>query len=135
MVILKRPAVKEAGNDFEHHHIYPIDALTQSRKLVPAKVSRPQDFCPTSQLTKPAVRKIEHSLAQPESRNLEWLNEKITRCPSFSSPLLEYDDIEDNARDNGDSYEISSTLSISQEIYAQFKGKDDILCDIAKSIR
>lgn len=42
IVILKRPAVKDAGNDFEHHHKYPIAAFTQSHKLAPTKFAGPK---------------------------------------------------------------------------------------------
>lgn len=78
VVILKRPVVKE------------------SHESAPAKVSSPQDFCPTSQLIKPAVSSIEHSLAQPASRNLERSNDQIRPSP-LSPPLPEYNDIKGSA--------------------------------------
>ncbi len=95
--------------------------VKESHELASAKVSKPQDFCPTSQLTKPAVRSIKYSLPQPESRNLEWLNENTIHHPSFSLPLPDDNSIEDNARVNSDSYEMNEVLSSSQEICTQFE--------------
>ena len=43
VVILKRPAVKEADNNLEHHHKYSITAFTQSHESASAKASRRQD--------------------------------------------------------------------------------------------
>ena len=105
VVILKRPTVKETGNDFEHHHKYPIAALTQSHELAPAKLSEPKVLQPTLQVTAPVTRIADRPLAQQVSRNLERLNEKITQPPSLFPPLSEDDDeMGDSATARGDSY-------------------------------
>lgn len=46
---------------------------------------------PTLQVTTSATRTAARAPAQQVSRNLERLNEKITRPPSLSPPLLEDD--------------------------------------------
>ena len=100
VVVLKRPAVKE------------------SHKSASAKASRPQDFWPTPQLTEPVAKSMERIPSQQASRNLEKLNNKITRPPSIS-PLLPEDDDEMEesvtARDN--SYSLRGALYPSQDQY------------------
>lgn len=91
IVILKRPAV------------------TESHELVPAKVFRPQDFCPTLQLTKPAVRSVEKSLAQQVSRNLEPLNQKTTRMLSLlqevDSPQADFTNTKNSSLSKGEKFD------------------------------
>lgn len=84
--------------------------------MVLVKVLKLQDFCSTPQFIKSVVNSIENLLAQTESRDLELLNEKNIYCPTYFLALLEDDDIENNARVNGNSYKKSGTLFISQTI-------------------
>lgn len=108
VVILKRPAVKK------------------SHESAPVKVSGPQDFYPSPQLTKPAVRSIEHPLAQPESRKLERLNEKTIQRPSFSLPLPKDDDeMENSAAARDDSHGLSGALYPGQDKHIQLEEQDD----------
>lgn len=109
VVILKRPVVKE------------------SHESAPAKVSSPQDFCPNSQLIKPAVSSIEHSLAQPASRNLEWSNDQI-RPPPLSPPLPKYNDIKGSVI-VADRDEIGGVVPPSEEKQMQLDKEDDRVYD------
>ena len=126
VVILKRPTVKETGNDFQHHHKYSIAALTQNHRLAPAKLSEPKVLQPTLQVTTPVTRIADRPLAQQVSRNLERLNEKITRPPSLFPPLSEDDDeMGDSATARGDSYGLRGALYPGQDQHIQFEKQDD----------
>ncbi len=53
-----------------------------------------------------------HNCREEGHRNLEWLNDKIARPPSFSLPLSEDDDtIEDSTIVSGESYEMSGAFT------------------------
>ena len=97
MVILKRPAVKEADNDFEHHHKYPIGALVQSHELAPTKFSEPKALQPTLPITTPMTGITERPLAQQASQDLERPNDQAARPPPLSPPLPEYNGIKGSA--------------------------------------
>ncbi|MCJ1343817.1 hypothetical protein MMC31_002014 [Peltigera leucophlebia] len=126
VVILKRPAVKETGNDFEHHHKYPIAALTQSHELAPTKFAGPKVFQPTLQITTPVTRIAEKPLVQEAFWNLERLNKKTARLLPVSLPLPEDDDeMEDSKTGRGDSYSLRGVIYPGQDKHIQFEEQDD----------
>ena len=67
----------------------------------------------------------DRTLAQHASRNLEWLNDKIARPPSFSLPLSEDETIEDSTIVSGESYEMSGALPASREKWVQSEEEDN----------
>ena len=108
---------------------YPITTFTQSHKSAPTQVSRPQDFWPTSRLTRPAVRSVEKQLVQQASQHLERLSEKTARPPSLSPPPPEDDEMEDSTTIKGDSYEMKGALHPGQDRQVQFEDQNDGVYD------
>lgn len=73
-----------------------------------------------------------HNCREEGHRNLEWLNDKIARPPSFSLPLSEDDTIEDSTIVSGESYEMSGALPASREKWVQSEAEDNGVYGIAE---
>lgn len=81
------------------------------------RILRPKKFQLTSRAIKPAERNSERVLAYQTSRNLNWLNNRITWSPSLFLPPPEDEEMEDSTI-RGDRYGMSGAR------YLQAKKKE-----------
>lgn len=95
------------------------------KKSAPPRVTRPENSQPISRVTKPAGRSSERSIAHKTSRNLNRLNDRMTRFPSLSPPPLEDEGMEDSTTVRNNSYRTRGALSLDQDKLVQFDDQDD----------